>query len=175
MYIKTEGSHYLDDEFGQIPIEYQSQERIVRFLKTGTIKKGKLNRRAFYPYKYPASGECRLSVHRLDYSTVEHARKVATEIFKEQYRGIAVLQIKHALALSCDFETCPENGVTQHAHIIYPYYKYQSGTPIKTEITDIIEVLYQYVKKYQLFFTEKMNEPTEIEIPDKFPKITDIQ
>lgn len=171
MYIKTEDTHYLDDEFGQISIEYQTQERIVRFLKTGTLKKGKLNRRAFYPYKYPASGECRLSVHRLDCSTLGHTRKVALQIFGEHYRGIAVLQIKHALALHCDFETCPENGVTQHAHIIYPNYKYEPGTPTKTEITDIIEALYQYVKTHQLFFAEKINELMDIEIPNEFPEI----
>ena len=83
MYIKTEEAHYIDDEFGKIPIKYQPKERIIRFLKTGTIKKGKLNRRAFYPYKYPASSECRLSVHRIDYSSLEHTRKVAIDIFRE--------------------------------------------------------------------------------------------
>jgi len=171
MYIKTEEADYIDDEFGKIPIQYQATERIIRFLKTGTVKKGKFNRRAFYPYKYPASGECRLSVHRLDYSTLEHTRKIAIGIFGEHYRGIAILQIKHVLALNCDFETRPENGVTQHAHIIYPNYKYEPGTPTKTEITDIIEALYQHVKNHQLFFAEKMNELAEIVLPDEFPEI----
>jgi|GEM_PF-1663083 len=172
MYIKTEEAHYIDDEFGEIPVQYQPNERIIRFLKTGTIKKGKLNRRAFYPYKYPASGECRLSTQRIEYSNLEHTRKTAIGIFGENYRGIAVLQIKHALTLGCDFETCPENGVTQHAHIIYPDYKHEPGTPMKTEITDIIEALYQYVKQNQLFFAEKVNESTDIKLPDKFPEIS---
>jgi len=74
--------------------------------------------------------------------------------------------------LGCDFETCPENGVTQHAHIIYPDYKHEPGTPMKTEITDIIEALYQYVKQNQLFFAEKVNESTDIKLPDKFPEIS---
>jgi len=82
-----------------------------------------------------------------------------------------VLQIRHALALHCDIETCPENGVTQHAHIIYPNYTYEPGTPTKTEITDIIEALYQYAKTHQLFFAEKINDLVDIEIPDDFPEI----
>jgi len=74
--------------------------------------------------------------------------------------------------LDCDFETCPETDVTQYAHITYPHYeKCEQGKPLKTEITDIIEALYQYVKKHELFFVEKVDEFVEIEIPNEFPKI----
>ncbi len=173
MYSHTERNlYYIDNEFGEIPIQHQTKERIVRFLDTNGVRKGKLKRKAFHPQEYATSGECRLSVHRLEYSDVDHTRYVAISIFRENYRGLAVLQIKHALAIGCGFETCPENGITQHAHIIYPYYeKLERGKPLKTEITDIIEAFYQYVKNNELFFAEKMYEPTEIEIPQKLPEI----
>lgn len=171
MYSHTEEAHYIDDEFGEIPIEFKPQEPIVRFLNTNAIKKGKLKRKAFHPYNYPKSGECRLSVHRLEYSTIEYARKIAINTFHENYRGIAVLQINHILNMNCTFETCPENNVTQHAHIIYPEYEHEIGKPLKAEIMDIIDGLYQFVKKHQLFFPEKIDNLTEIVLPDEFPKI----
>ncbi len=177
MFTKKDAEYYYDDQFGLIPIEFHEEEVIIRFLSSGGVKKGKLKRQAFYPFKYPNSGEHRVSVHRLNYSNVEFARNNAINIFKDNYRGLAYFEIKVPLTLNCEFETCPEDGVTQHAHIIYPLYEIpKPNEPLKAEITDIIEALYQYVKANNLFTVEKIDDLSEnIVIPTTFPTHQDLE
>jgi len=112
-------------------------------------------------------------VHRFNFSTIDFARKVAMRIYKANYRGLVFLKIKHPLSLNCGFETCPEDGISQHAHIVFPPYNPEDhiNDPLSSEITDIIENLYQYVKTNNLYFIESPGSTKEISVPTNFPAI----
>lgn len=157
MYVETIGEFHIDSIAGKIPIEVSDDERLVRFLSQGDINKKKPKPRMFYPH--PAVPN-KISFHRLEYSNLDHCKVVGLSVHK-LFIGLAMLGAKHIRELGIRIESViEENRITQHVNICLPT-KVKKEEPASDIDTDLFHLLYEFVKKYKLYYKDSDREKVE--------------